>query len=435
MKKLSFSVQISAPRTRVWSILWDDATYRQWTSAFSEGSHAVSDWQEGSKILFLGPNGDGMVSRIARLIPEAFISFQHLGEMKNGAEVPVIVEGNDIWENAFENYTLRDHDGGTLLQVELDSDETYAEMFDGMFPKALAIVKSLAEAQKITPFLWFDERIEDAINLYTSIFPNSKIGHVARQGDAVFTADFSLSGQKFAALNGGSRFQLNPSISIFVVCESEAELDNAWQKLADGGQILMALDKYPWSEKYGWLQDRFGLSWQLSFGKIAEVGQKFTPTLMFGGAQNGHAEAAINLYTSIFKNTSVDGILRFGAGEPNTEGFVKHAQFKLDGQKFMALDGGTFHTFTFNEAFSFVISCETQDEIDYFWEKLTADGGEPSQCAWLKDRFGVSWQVVPPVLMRYLNDPNPAKAQSVMQAMLKMSKIEIAVLEQAYEQG
>ncbi|HRI62563.1 MAG TPA: VOC family protein, partial [Saprospiraceae bacterium] len=115
------------------------------------------------------------------------------------------------------------------------------------------------------------------------------------------------------------------------------------------------------------------------------------------------------------------------------EGTVKHAQFSLDGQKFKVMDSGLSHQFQFNEAVSFLISCDTQEEIDYYWNALTRDGGQESQCAWLKDKFGVSWQVVPPVLTKYLSDPNPVKANNVMQAMLKMSKIVIADLEKAYD--
>lgn len=428
MKKLNFSIHIAAPKERLWQTLWNDATYRQWTATFHEGSYAESDWKEGSKILFLGPGGNGMTSRIARLIPNEFMSFEHLGEVKNGVE-----DFSGGWSGALENYSLHEQDGGTELSVEIDSDDSFADYFSETFPKALARVKELAEAQKITPFLWFDDRIEEALNLYTSIFPNSKIGNVMRNGDTVFTADFSLDGQRFAALNGGPRFQFNPSISFFVVCETEAEVDTAWQKLSEGGSVMMPLDKYPWSEKYGWLQDRYGLSWQLSLGKMADVGQKFTPSLLFVGEQQGRAEEALNLYTSIFKNSKIDGISRYGAGGHGKEGTVEHAQFSLDGQKFMVMDSDMAHPFQFNEAVSFVVNCDTQEEIDYFWNALTSDGGQESQCAWLKDKFGVSWQVVPTVLMKYLKDPNPVKANNVMQAMLKMTKIDIAGLQKAYD--
>lgn len=140
MKKLSFSTHINAPKEQVWNTLWNDATYRQWTAAFHEGSHAESDWQEGSKILFLGPDRSGMTSRIARLIPNEFMSFEHLGEVKDGVE-----DFSKDWAGALENYTLRESNGGTDLTVEMDMQDTFAPMFQETFPKALQKVKELAE--------------------------------------------------------------------------------------------------------------------------------------------------------------------------------------------------------------------------------------------------------------------------------------------------
>ncbi len=145
MKKLTFSIQINAPKERVWSILWTDETYRAWTTVFHPGSYAQSDWKEGSKILFLGGDGsDGMVSKIARLIPNEFMSFQHLGEMKNGVE-DVDSPAVKVWEGAHENYTLQEKNGGTELGVELDADNSFADYFLDKFPKALEKVKELAE--------------------------------------------------------------------------------------------------------------------------------------------------------------------------------------------------------------------------------------------------------------------------------------------------
>ena len=144
--------------------------------------------------------------------------------------------------------------------------------------------------QKITPFLWFDGKAEEAIKLYTSIFKNSKIVSISYWGDGspfpkeqVMNATFELGGQQFYAFDAGPQFKFNPSISFFVVCETEHEINTVWQKLVEKGTVLMALDKYDWSAKYGWLQDRYGISWQISQGKISEVGQKFTPSLLFRG--------------------------------------------------------------------------------------------------------------------------------------------------------
>jgi hypothetical protein len=144
MKKANFSVKINAPKEKVWEVLWNDATYRQWTSAFSEGSYAVSDWKEGSKVLFMGPDGGGMFSRIAKLEPNAYMSFEHLGELKDGKEQPAN-EKTKEWAGAHENYRLTESDGVTDLTVEMDIAEEYQEYFTGVFPKALEKVKEIAE--------------------------------------------------------------------------------------------------------------------------------------------------------------------------------------------------------------------------------------------------------------------------------------------------
>jgi predicted 3-demethylubiquinone-9 3-methyltransferase (glyoxalase superfamily) len=154
---------------------------------------------------------------------------------------------------------------------------------------------------------------------------------------------------------------------------------------------------------------------------------KITPFLWF----DNQAEEAVNFYVSVFKNSEVLSINRYPEGAPGIGGNVITANFRLNGQEFVALNGGP--QFKFTEAISFVIDCESQEEVDYYWDKLTADGGEESQCAWLKDKYGLSWQVVPRQLMEYLGDPDPEKAGRVMQAMLQMQKIDIAKLQEAYD--
>ncbi|NUO02298.1 MAG: VOC family protein [Saprospiraceae bacterium] len=360
------------------------------------------------------------------------MSFEHLGEVKEGKEDFEAAQTRG-WAGAKENYTLTEKDGGVLLEVDLDADDAFEGYFSNKFPQALAKVKELAEVQTITPFLWFDNQAEAAARLYASVFPNSKIQQVIRNGDAVLTVSFSLSGQQFTAMNGGPQFKLTPAISLFAVCETEAETDAVWKALSEGGEVLMPLDKYPWSEKYGFLNDRYGLSWQIYLGKLADVRQRFSPSFLFTGARQGRAEEAIHFYTSLFSNSSIRSILKNGAGESDPEGTVKHAEFYLNGQQFMAMDSAAPHAFQFNEAFSFVIHCDTQEKIDYYWNALTADGGEESQCGWLKDKFGVSWQVVPPVLMELLGSPDAVKSQRAMQAMMQMKKLDIAALKAAFE--
>ena len=156
--------------------------------------------------------------------------------------------------------------------------------------------------------------------------------------------------------------------------------------------------------------------------------QKITPFLWF----DDQAEEAANFYTSIFKDSKIVSLARYGEGGPGKPGTVMTATFQLAGQEFVALNGGP--EFKFTEAISFYVHCESQEEVDYFWEKLTA-GGEEGPCGWLKDKFGVSWQIVPNVLAELMGDPDAAKAGRVTQAMLQMKKIDIARLWQAYEQG
>ena len=299
--------------------------------------------------------------------------------------------------------------------------------------------------QTITPFLWFDNQAEEAVSFYTSIFEDGKESGATRYGESgseisgkprgsVMTVPFKLERQSFIALNGGPHFTFNPSISFFVTCETEEEVDRLWKKLNDGGSTLMELQKYEWSEKYGWLQDRHGLSWQIFLGRLADVGQKVTPSLLFVGKQHGRAEEAVKFYTSIFKDSRTDGILRYASGEDGQEGTVKHAQFALNNHVYMAMDGGLDHAFAFNEAISFVVNCATQEEIDYYWKALS-EGGDPNaqRCGWLKDRFGVSWQIVPTILGQLMQGSDAKKSERMMNALLKMTKLNMEELQRAYD--
>lgn len=296
-------------------------------------------------------------------------------------------------------------------------------------------------SNKITPFLWFDTHAEEAMTLYTSIFENSRIVTIKRYPDSpqvgpmagmegrVLTGEFELAGQRFFALDGGPVFKFTPAISFFVNCETEAEIDAIWGRLSDGGSVLMPLQAYPFSQKFGWLEDKYGLSWQLSIGTRA---QKITPFLMFVGEQNGSAEAAMNFYTTLFSDAAVQTVEHYGASENGAAGSVKRALFQLYGREFMALDGGLEHDFGFAGAISFYVDCESQEEVDYLWDALSAVP-QAEQCGWLMDKYGISWQIVPRVLSELMSDPDPEKAGRTMQAMLQMKKIDIAALQRAYE--
>lgn len=292
--------------------------------------------------------------------------------------------------------------------------------------------------QKIIPFLWFDDQAEEAVRFYTSIFKDSKIEsntpmseEVPGPKGKVSMLTFQLAGDEFMALNGGPVFTFTPATSFFVTCQTQQEIDELWKKLSEGGQVLMELNKYPFSDAFGWVEDKYKVSWQLN---LAGLPQKISPFLMFVGEQAGKTEEAVHFYTSLFKNSSVARIERFGANEGGLEGTVKHALFFLDGEGFMAMDSSLEHAFSFTPAISFFVNCQTQAEVDNFWEKLCA-GGEEGQCGWLKDKYGVSWQIVPTILGELMSDPDAEKSSRVTEAMLKMRKLDIEKLKEAYRQG
>lgn len=271
--------------------------------------------------------------------------------------------------------------------------------------------------QPITPCLWFDNQAQEAAKLYCEQFANTKI-----VSQSPMVTEIQIDGQNIVLLDGGPQFKPNPSISLFYIADTEADADRIWKALTDGGQILMPLDKYDWSEKYGWCADRFGISWQVALGKLEDVGQRVTPALLFTGKQYGRAEEALEHYSSIFKDVKVDGIMRDEAGK------VVHAQAAFNGSKLMFMDSNEDHPFQFSEGVSLTIYCETQEEIDHYWYQLT-EGGAESMCGWLKDKFGVWWQVIPSVLGKIMSDP--AKAGKAAQAFMAMRKLDIEAIVQA----
>jgi predicted 3-demethylubiquinone-9 3-methyltransferase (glyoxalase superfamily) len=290
--------------------------------------------------------------------------------------------------------------------------------------------------QKITPHLWFDTQAREAAELYTSVFADSEIVtvrtlHDTPSGDADVVS-FVLAGQGFQAISAGPLFTFNPSVSFLVSCKTTEEVDVLWKRLHEGGDALMPLASYPFSERYGWLQDRYGLSWQIMHAGDREVIQKIIPTLMFVGDVCGKAEEAIGFYTSVFDDAEVGDIVRYGAGEqPDVEGTVRHASFRLEDVRFAAMDSARAHDFSFNEAISLMVHCDTQEQIDHYWERLSAMP-EAEQCGWLKDRYGLSWQVVPRAMDKMLQDADEDTMARVTEAFLSMKKFDLAKLEDAY---
>jgi predicted 3-demethylubiquinone-9 3-methyltransferase (glyoxalase superfamily) len=232
------------------------------------------------------------------------------------------------------------------------------------------------------------------------------------------------------ALNGGPEFKINPSVSFMVHCETETRLKELWETLSQGGKVMMPLDSYPFSPLYGWIEDRYGVSWQLILPQN-EPHQKVMPVLMFVNKVCGKAREAINYYTSIFHETKTGTLAPYPEGmEPDQAGTLMYADFMLEGQWLGAMDSARMHDFDFNEAISFMVHCDTQQEIDYYWDKLTAEGKEV-QCGWLRDKYGVTWQIVPTILPELLNANDQEKGKRVMQALMSMVKLDIAQLEQA----
>lgn len=294
----------------------------------------------------------------------------------------------------------------------------------------------------IVPCLWLDDQAEPAARFYEATFPGSRITATARYPESapnpsgkppgsVMTVDLELAGQRFTLLNGGPHFTINPSISFFVQVDSADEADRLFAALSAEGEVLMPLDRYTWSERYGWAKDRFGVSWQVITLPREQIESMIVPCLMFSGPQAGRAEEAMKAYAGIFPGGRVDRIERYAAGE-GPEGTVKHGRFVLDGQAMIAMDSHIEHGFTFDEGVSLQVMCADQRQVDRYWEALS-EGGEQGPCGWLKDRFGLSWQVVPAAMTDWMTSDDPAGRERAFQAMLGMKKLDIAALRAALE--
>ncbi len=306
--------------------------------------------------------------------------------------------------------------------------------------------------QKITPCLWFDANCEEAVRFYTEVFPDSRIhqieyypddiavGPMANMAGKVLTAIFDLNGYSFQALDGGPRFELNPSISLMLNFDpsqdpdARTNLESLWAHLSQGGQTLMELGEYPWAPLYGWTQDRFGVSWQLILADPDGDPRPFIiPSLLFVGEVCGKAEEALDLYASVFDDSHVGTVVHYPAGmEPEREDTAMFAEASLSGEWVTAMDSAADHRFGFNEAFSLSIECADQQEVDHFWSALSAVP-EAEQCGWLKDKFGVSWQVVPRQLGEFMSDADPARRGRVVQAFMSMKKFNVAALQAAFD--
>ncbi|MGZ0213010.1 MAG: VOC family protein [Actinomycetales bacterium] len=291
----------------------------------------------------------------------------------------------------------------------------------------------------ITPCLWFNGDAEEAATFYTSIFRNSSIlgttpypaeGLADFQRDlagSVLTIDFRLADQEFLAINAGERFPFNEALSFMVNfdpsrdADARSNLDALWNALIDGGSALMPIDAYDFSPRYGWLRDRFGVNWQLILSNPdGEPRPTIMPALLFGKGVQNRAREAMDFYASVFDGSQLGADVRYTERTgPAHPGSVMFGDVKLRDLWFVAMDAATRQHVTFTEAVSFSVPCADQDEIDRLWAALSAVP-EAEACGWCKDKFGVSWQIIPDRMAELMARPG------AFAALLEMKKLVIA---------
>ncbi|MGO1544219.1 MAG: VOC family protein [Gulosibacter sp.] len=293
--------------------------------------------------------------------------------------------------------------------------------------------------QFITPSLWFNGDAEEAVQFYLNAFPESLVTAThyypseglpefqLEMAGKVLTIEFQLADLEFIAINAGGEFRPNPAISFMVnfdptiKANAADQLDSLWNKLIDGGSILMPLDAYPFSERYGWVEDRFGVNWQLILtNPEGEPRPQIMPSFMFGGPVVNQARTAIDRWTTTFPNSELANVAEYPEPTgPAQTGSIMFSDFTLGGQWFVAMDSGTEQDFTFTEGVSLQVNCGDQQQIDDYWTTLSRVP-ESEVCGWCKDEFGVSWQIVPASMNELLTKPRS------YERLMAMKKIEIA---------
>ncbi|MDB4923314.1 VOC family protein [Mucilaginibacter sp.] len=294
----------------------------------------------------------------------------------------------------------------------------------------------------IKPHLWFDQEAKQAAEFYASFMPDSAINyanHFPMPGGDCEVVEFTVAGQPFFGISAGQGLGINPSISFMINFDPSHDPDAAkrigevWNKLIENGKVLMPLDSYPFSERYGWVADKYGVSWQLILtNPSGEERPVIVPSLLFTEPVAGKADEAIDFYCSVFKDSKRGNTApRQEDLGPDKAGTLMFADFYIDQTWLAAMDSAHPHGFSFNDALSLLIPCETQEEIDYYWSELAFDG-EPGQCGWLKDKYGVSWQVASTVMFDALKNGSAEQIARVTQAFMTMKKVDIAALQRAY---
>ncbi|MFO0678436.1 MAG: VOC family protein [Polyangiaceae bacterium] len=298
----------------------------------------------------------------------------------------------------------------------------------------------MTKPNSIVPCLWMTDQAEAAVAQYLKVFPGGRIvatSHYPERRDnpsgrppgSVLTVEFEIMGVRFTALNGGPVFAPNPTVSFFVHADDEAHVDRMVKGLAEGGKMLMELGTYPWSKRYGWVQDRWGVSWQVMVNDVSGDDAKIAPAIMFSGDVQGRAEEAMKLWTTLFPGGRIDALSPYPPGG-EAKG-VMHGRIHVMGTRLVAFDSHISHGVKFDEGISLQITCKDQAEIDRVWSAIVANGGQEVQCGWAKDRFGFNWQVVPESMVTLMTVGTPESQARVFDAMMPMKKLDVAKLEAA----
>ncbi|WPU96178.1 VOC family protein [Mucilaginibacter sabulilitoris] len=291
---------------------------------------------------------------------------------------------------------------------------------------------------RIKPHIWFaQDKAKEAAEFYSTVMPDSTVdyaGHFPTGDGECETVEFTVAGQPFLGISAGHHMEINPSISFMVHFDAAERIDEAWGKLIENGKVMMPLDRYPFSERYGWVADKYGVSWQLMLAN-PDNGERpvIMPSMLFTPPMAGKANEAVDFYTSVFKDgkRGTTATRQEDMG-PDKTGTLLYGDFYIDQTWLAAMDSAHQHGFNFNDAISLLVPCETQEEIDYYWSALSADG-KPGQCGWLKDKFGVSWQVTSTIVPETLKSGSPEQISRVTQAFFQMQKVDVAALQQAYD--
>lgn len=287
----------------------------------------------------------------------------------------------------------------------------------------------------IVPHLWFEKDVVEAVQWYVSLFEDSAVKGVQRitgtpSGD-VNIVDFRLANLDFQAINGGPYFKFNSSISFMVSCQTAEEVDRLHAALVVGGSELMELGEYPFSKRYAWVADRNGLNWQLMLVDHVDGKNKIRPSLLFGGDACGKAEDAMAFYQSVLPGAAIGFVNHYAPGEAmDPRARINYGELDAGGIQMVMMDHGMGGEDAFNEAVSLIVLCDDQQEIDGYWRKLS-HVPEAEQCGWLKDQFGVSWQVVPANMGELMSGGSEEEIARVTAAMLGMKKIDIQALKDA----